>query len=99
MLRVPGLVAVARIPVALIGIPLALLASIYGGLVPWGEEPMVRYMRLIICKLWPFSLDYWRFYVRSSPVDSPDAEWRYYQLERAGQIAKMPLPPMGDWRV
>ena len=96
VLRVPPLVAIARIPIAVIGIPLALLSEIYVCLVPSMGELESRLTKLITCWVWPFSLDYWRFYILGRPLDSADAERRYYQLQEAAPIAGIVLPPLAE---
>lgn len=89
-------VPVLRIPLAVIGIPLALFAQIYASLVPSMGEIEARHVKLVTCWVWPFSIDYWRFCVRLEPVDSPYAEWRYDQLVRAARLARVELLPLAD---
>jgi len=97
VLRVPALVAVVRIPIAIVGIPLALVAEIYVSLVPSMGEFEGRKEKLVTCWVWPFSLDYWRFSLRTKPLETPEDERRYDQLVRALAIAGVRIPPRTDW--
>ena len=47
-----------RLPVAILGIPLAILGAIYVGMMPAMGEFASRPVKLLICWTWPFSLDY-----------------------------------------
>jgi len=86
-LRFGPLIALAHIPLAVVGIPLALLSETYVSLVPSMGEFESRHMKLVTCWVWPFSLDYWRFRVRRSPVDTPQNEQRFATLVGALSIA------------
>jgi len=96
VLRMSPLVSVARIPIGVIGVPLAVLADTYVSLMP-ESEPEAKQMKLIICWVWPFSLDYFRFYAMHRPLDSPGANARYYRLQQAVSIARWVLPPLDVW--
>jgi hypothetical protein len=96
LLRVPPLVAIVRAAVAVVGIPLALIAEIYVSLMPSMGDLEGRFEKLVTCWVWPFSLDYWRFSVRSKPLESPEDERRYYRLVRALGIAGVRIPPTTD---
>lgn len=91
-LRLPVFVALARIPIAVIGIPLAVIAEIYVTLIPHMGNWEGRMTKLTTCWIWPFSLDYLRFSLRSNPIETPEDEARYRQLVRAGEIAGVRLP-------
>ena len=90
-LRFGPLVALAHIPLAIVGIPLALLSEIYAALIPSMGDLESRKIKLIICWVWPFSLDYWRW--RSGPLDDAIDLERIHRLSRALRIAKVRV----DW--
>jgi hypothetical protein len=81
------LVVLAHIPLAVVGIPLALVSETYVSLVPSMGEIESRYTKLVTCWVWPFSLDYWRFRIRRSPVDTPENQHRFARLVGALHIA------------
>jgi hypothetical protein len=60
-LRLPPLVVLVHIPLAVVGIPLALLSAIYAALLPSMGDIESRHMKIVTCWVWPFSLDYWKF--------------------------------------
>ena len=92
VLRLPALVALVRIPIAVVGIPLAVIAEIYVTWMPSMGDLEGRFTKLAICWIWPFSIDYLRFSARSQPFETPEDEARYRQLVRAGKIAGVQLP-------
>jgi len=53
-------VPLLRIPLALIGLPLAFFANIYVCLMPSMGELDSRVSKLLISESWPYSLDCWR---------------------------------------
>jgi len=63
-----------RIPLAVIGVPLAVLGAIYTSLVPSMGEMDARATKLLICWTWPFSLDFLHY--QSNP------DWRELGEER-----------------
>ena len=85
--RIPTLTAIARVPVAIIGIPLALLSQTFNCLVPSMGELEARRTKIMLCWVWPFSLDYWRFMLGGTPAETPEAALRYERLEDALRIA------------
>lgn len=97
VLRVPVLVSLVRILMAIIGIPLGLLSATCTSLVPPMGELESWGTKVFMANVWPFTLDYWRFYIRFAPLDSPDAERRYRQLAQAARIVargeELPPPP------
>jgi len=96
VLRVPVLVSLVRIPIAIIGIPLAALSATYSLLIPTMGETESLEPKLGVCATWPFSVDYWRFYVCRVPVESADAERRYQQLQEAAGIGGVVLSPLTE---
>ena len=76
--RVPLL----RLPLAVIGIPLALLGSVFVALIPSMGEMESRQQKLYLCWAWPFSLDLMN--LQSGRYLSPERERRTWQvLDRA----------------
>jgi hypothetical protein len=75
--RVPLL----RIPLAIIGIPLAALGTTYVALMPSMGDMGSRVTKLVICGTWPFSLDYFRSHVRGIEPD-------YDRLVRIKQVMR-----------
>ncbi|MCH8153121.1 MAG: hypothetical protein IH830_12215 [Planctomycetes bacterium] len=67
-----------RLPLAMIGIPLALLASVYVCLMPSMGEFESRYAKLRICWTWPFSLDYVRY--SGGKLDDDDRKVRIQRV-------------------
>ncbi len=53
-------VPLLRIPLAIVGIPLAAVGATYVALVPSMGDMGSRVMKLVLCETWPFSLDFWR---------------------------------------
>lgn len=50
---------VLRIPIALLGVPLAVLGNTYTALLPSMGEMDSRISKLILCSTWPFSIQSW----------------------------------------
>ena len=70
--RFPG----GRVIVGILGIPLALIGSIYVQLMPSMGELELRASRLILCETWPFSLEFWRYQSgKVSLEDFPDSDF------------------------
>ena len=53
-------VSFLRIPIAVLGIPLAFIGNIYVCLTPSMGELDSRVSKLLLTESWPFSLDFWR---------------------------------------
>ena len=68
-----------RVPLAVIGIPLAALAATFVALMPSMGEMQARAVKLVLCETWPFSMDYWR---SLKGMDVPD----YDRLHRIKQV-------------
>ena len=68
-----------RLPVGVLGVPLAVLGGVYVSLVPSMGELDSRAVKLLVCWTWPFSLDYMRY--RTAP-DQLDFE-RWQRLQKA----------------
>jgi len=62
-----------RIPLAVIGIPLAVVANTYVALVPSLGELDSRISKFLLAESWPYSLDLWRLVRNKSFPDSPGA--------------------------
>jgi hypothetical protein len=60
---------ILRIPLAIVGIPLAALGSVYVALIPSMGEIQSRAVKLVLCDTWPFTLDYYR---TLQGIDVPD---------------------------
>ena len=71
-------VSLLRIPLAIVGIPLAAVGATYVALVPSMGDMGSRVMKLVLCETWPFSLDYWR---SLRGIDVPDYE-RFVQIKK-----------------
>ena len=71
-------VPLLRIPLAIVGIPLAAVGATYVALVPSMGDMGSRMMKLVLCETWPFSLDYWR---SLRGIDVPDYE-RFVQIKK-----------------
>jgi len=91
-LRVGAIVALAHIPLAVIGIPLALVSAVYVALIPSMGEIESRHTKMYLCWVWPFSLDYWHFSIRTKPIDTPRLQQRYDRLLRALRVAGVHIP-------
>lgn len=50
-----------RIPLGIIGIPIAILGTVFTCLMPSMGEIDSRVTKLLLCQTWPFSLDCWSF--------------------------------------
>lgn len=70
---------ILRIPLAVIGIPLAALGATYVALMPSMGEIQARSIKLVLCETWPFSLDFWN---SLKGIDVPD----YDRLHRIKQV-------------
>jgi hypothetical protein len=51
----------ARLPIALVGVPLAALGNAYTALMPAMGETDSRMTKLLLTGLWPYSLPYWQW--------------------------------------
>jgi len=60
-----------RIPIAVIGIPLALIGNTYVSLMPSMGELDSRASKLILTESWPYSLDCWRLITTKTFPKSP----------------------------
>ena len=63
-----------RVPVAVLGIPLALVANTYAALMPCMGNFNSRVCKLFLSESWPYSLDFWRMITKKSIPDSPGAD-------------------------
>ncbi|MEW5702915.1 MAG: hypothetical protein AB1792_11900 [Candidatus Zixiibacteriota bacterium] len=63
-----------RIPLAVVGIPLAFVGNIYACLMPSMGELDSRVSKLLLSESWPYSLDCWRLIKTKSLPESPGAE-------------------------
>lgn len=63
-----------RIPIAVVGIPLAFVGNIYACLMPSMGELDSRVSKLLLSESWPFSLDCWRLIKTRLFPESPGAE-------------------------
>ena len=66
-----------RIPLAIVGIPVAAVGYVYTLCIPSMGEREAHDVKLNLCRTWPFSLDYLR-YTRGDP----DLEMDYERWER-----------------
>jgi hypothetical protein len=64
-----------RIPLAVIGVPLAVLGATYTSLVPSMGEFDSRATKHLICWTWPFSLDYLHFDSNPDCLDLGEERW------------------------
>jgi hypothetical protein len=64
-----------RIPLAVIGVPLAVLGATYTSLVPSMGEFDSRATKHLICWTWPFSLDYLHFQSNPDCLDLGEERW------------------------
>jgi hypothetical protein len=71
-------VPLLRIPLAVVGIPLAAVGATYVALVPSMGDMESRVIKMVLCETWPFSLDYFRSLRR---IDVPDYE-RLVQIKK-----------------
>ena len=60
-----------RIPLGVIGIPIAILGTVFTCLMPSMGEIESRVTKLLLCQTWPFSLDCWGF-VSDKHVDEQE---------------------------
>lgn len=63
-----------RVPVAILGIPLAFIGNTYASLMPSMGELDSRVSKLLLSELWPYSLDCWRLITTKAFPESPGAE-------------------------
>ena len=84
-LRVPFL----RVPVALVGIPLAALANAYAALMPSMGENASRATKLLQVSVWPYSLQYWQWDMGRLQLDDPEAKELAVAIQR--EAYKNPL--------
>lgn len=63
-----------RIPVALLGIPIAFAANIFASLMPSMGEMESRVSKLLLSESWPYSLDCWRMIRTKSIPETPGAD-------------------------
>ena len=63
-----------RIPVAVLGIPLALVANTYAALMPCMGDFNSRVCKMFLSESWPYSLDFWRMVKKKSIPNSPGAD-------------------------
>lgn len=71
-------VPLLRIPLAVVGIPLAAVGATYVALVPSMGDMESRVIKMVLCETWPFSLDYFR---SLRGIDVPDYE-RLVQIKK-----------------
>ncbi len=74
-----------RIPVGIVGIPIAILGSIFTSLMPSMGETESRVTKLLLCETWPFSLECWAFTTgKQIDIQEDDSELRtvLYGLSR-----------------
>ena len=73
-----------RIPLAFVGIPVALVGSIYVSWVPSMGEFESRQTKLLLCWTWPFSLDCWKY--QAGELQNDYEQWNRFQdvLRQAG---------------
>jgi hypothetical protein len=77
-LRLPLL----RIPIAVVRIPLALLAEAYASLVPSMGERESRITKMLLASTWPYSWLYLRWDSRKLSLDDPAAKELVVALQR-----------------
>jgi hypothetical protein len=71
-------VPLLRIPLAVVGIPLAAVGATYVALIPSMGDMESRVMKMVLCETWPFSLDCFR---SLRGVDVPDYQ-RLVQIKK-----------------
>ena len=82
-----------RLPLAIPGVPLAILGGICVGLMPARDEFASKSMKLLICWTWPFSLDYLA-YQRGEDLEDEGASRLQSILEWHRSTAELaPRPP------
>lgn len=94
-LRWPPLVAASRAILALVGLPLALVAQTYVALIPSMGDIEGRAEKLMLSGIWPFTIDYMHFSKNPglTPDDmSPQDALRFTRVLEAHRIAS------GSWR-
>ena len=63
-----------RVPIAILGIPLAFVGNIYASLMPSMGELDSRVSKLLLSESWPYSLDCWRMIRTKAMSESPGAD-------------------------
>jgi len=63
-----------RVPIAVLGIPLAFIGNIYASLMPSMGELDSRVSKLLLSESWPYSLDCWRMIRTKAMPESPGAD-------------------------
>lgn len=61
-----------RITLAIIGIPWAVIGNIYASVTPSMGDWKGRYDRLILCQIWPYSYDYFKYISPKGRVHDPN---------------------------
>jgi len=67
-----GKAPLLRIPLAIVGIPLAVLGYIYTSLIPSMGENESKATKLRLCLMWPFTWEYWAFVAGKIPFGSEE---------------------------
>ncbi len=62
-----------RVPVAILGIPLAFIGNTYASFIPSMGELDSRVSKLLLSESWPYSLDCWRLITTKALPKSPGA--------------------------
>jgi len=75
-------VKILRPPIAVIGVPLALLGNTYTALMPSMGDFESRVSKLLLCQTWPFSLECWAFEMGKLPLDSEGFNRLEYVIRR-----------------
>jgi hypothetical protein len=71
-----GKTPLLRAPVAVLGIPLALLGDTYACLMPSMGEMESRAQKILMCQTWPFTVQCWAFVAgRTAPSSEAVAEF------------------------
>jgi hypothetical protein len=83
---------ILRVPLAMVGIPLAALGTVYVALIPSMGETESRAIKLVLFDTWPFSLDYWR---SLRGVDVPDFD-RLARIKQVMWGMRVAEPPDTD---
>lgn len=83
---------ILRIPIAIVGVPLAAIGSTYVALIPSMGEMESRVTKLVFCETWPFSLDYHR---SLQGIDVPDYD-RLARIKHVMWRMRVAEPPDTD---
>lgn len=75
-----GKAPLIRIPIAILGIPLAVAGDIYVSIMPSMGETKSRVSKLVFCQTWPFSWECLRFWNVKVPKGDEGAEDRYWDF-------------------